>query len=76
MKIKDYHTANIAYEQIKSLETKKTKLYELKQQIKEILKGHTEIPEEKVFEAWNRIDDLCKYLDAKIESVYKKIEEL
>lgn len=62
--------------QIRLEEEKKQNLLKTKNTIKEILIGHVEIPEEEIFEAFNKIIGLSKYIDASIEKYYKELKEL
>lgn len=76
MKRDSFNRANHIYQKIQLEEENKRKLYGLKDQIIELLKGHIEIPEEKIFCIFREIKDLCGYLDKSIEELYQKIEKL
>lgn len=71
-----FHQANWIYTKIKQEEEKSTRLYNLRNQIKEILSGHIEIPEELIFEIFHKIDGLREYVDKGIEEAYKQIDKL
>lgn len=58
---------------IKALKEKQFKILDLKNEIKEILKGHVEIPEEKVYDVFNDIDQLSDCLNINIEKYYSKL---
>lgn len=71
-----FHEANWAYQRIRQAEEKKKKIFGLKDQIIEILKGHTEIPEDELLDVFMRIKGLAMHLDKAIEHHYKTIDNL
>jgi hypothetical protein len=71
-----FHQANWLYNSIQNAENAGKELHGLKAKIVEILKGHTEIPEEEIYAFRNQVDKLGKYLDVYIEEKYKQMESL
>jgi hypothetical protein len=71
-----FHKANVTYQRIQMVEKQKSKLWNLKAEVVEILKGHTEIPEEEIYGMFSKIESLCKYLDKDIERMYQHIDKL
>lgn len=71
-----FHKANSIYSRIKLEEEKSAKLYDLRDQIIEILKGHIEIPEELIYATFSKIDELKEYVEKGIEEAYEQIDKL
>lgn len=71
-----FSECNIINLRIKQLEEQKSKLLNIKNEIIEILRGHTEIPEEELFTVFNNIKKLSKYLDVDIEKLYERVNKL
>ena len=61
------------YTQIERIKEKQSKLFSLKDEIKKILEGHVEIPEEEVFAAFYQLEKLSSYLDKNVEDMYSHI---
>lgn len=66
----DFIEIAIKYREIEALEKKKQDLYGLRDNVKEILNGHIEIPEEEIFALFNQLDKLSKYLDTNINRIH------
>lgn len=76
MDISNFHEANLLYTYIKDCEDKMVELSKIKDKIVEILVGHTEIPQKEIYDTFNKIDNLNKYLKQDIENKYDKIKLL
>lgn len=69
----DFLKLVLAHQEIKETENKKAKLFGLKSDIIEILRGHTEIPQEDLFKTFNQIEKLCGHLDEYIKTKYSAL---
>ncbi len=68
--------ASTIIQQIEIDKNKKQKLHALKGEIKQILAGHLEIPEEEVYKAFAQIDVLMIWVDKSIDRHNNRIAEL
>jgi hypothetical protein len=63
----------ILNQEIDLTKEKKQKLFGLQSQVIEILKGHTEIPQEEILDLFNQLEKLSKYLDAHIKKQFDNV---
>jgi hypothetical protein len=69
----DFIEIAFKYKEIEALKKKKQDLYGLRENVKEILNGHVEIPEEEIFKLFNQLEKLSKYLDANIDKIHGSV---